>query len=72
MTIIIGGIDGTTVYFSKVSFYRGVKRKRLAKMFFLSFTCFFWSMKWAFQKWIDLVLLIGASTEIPSFLLFVW
>jgi len=31
MTIIIGGIDGTTVYFSKVSFYRGVERKRLAK-----------------------------------------
>jgi hypothetical protein len=34
MTIIIGGIDGTAVYFSKVSFYRGVKRKRLAKMYF--------------------------------------
>jgi hypothetical protein len=33
MTIIIGGIDGTAVYF-KVSFYRGVKRKRLAKMCF--------------------------------------
>jgi hypothetical protein len=33
MAIIIRGIDGTTVYFSKVSFYRGVEKK-ISQMYF--------------------------------------